>query len=238
MKIYPKSWDEFQHYKERNPVWIKLHKKLLDDFEFQSLPVASRALAPMLWLIASEDKTGLINAEERKLAFRLRTTPAEIRDGLKPLIDAGFFIVEHGDSGPLAEPEHQDSPETETQVKTEEEKEILPVTTGRSKPYPEDFEKFWKAYPTDSNMPKKQAFKAWSRLTPEKRCAALGAVPGFKAYCAANSWYRPIYADRFLSQEKFEGYASQPMPSAEEIEANRDRADKLFKRGKYAEVYQ
>ena len=49
-----KSWDRFQHYRDRNPPWVKLHKQFLDDFDFHSLPVASRALAPMLWLLASE----------------------------------------------------------------------------------------------------------------------------------------------------------------------------------------
>ena len=50
-RIRPKNWHSFQHYKDRDPTWIKLHKKLLDDYEFQSLPLASRALAPMLWLL-------------------------------------------------------------------------------------------------------------------------------------------------------------------------------------------
>ena len=32
-----KNWDEFQHYKDRNPPWIKLHNHLLDDYEFEML---------------------------------------------------------------------------------------------------------------------------------------------------------------------------------------------------------
>ena len=47
-RLRPKSWNEFQHYKRPHPPWVKLHKRLLDDFEFQSLPIASKALAPML----------------------------------------------------------------------------------------------------------------------------------------------------------------------------------------------
>jgi GT2 family glycosyltransferase len=54
MKLKPKKWSEFQHYKNRSPSWIKLHAKLLDDVAFQRLPRASQALAPMLWLIARE----------------------------------------------------------------------------------------------------------------------------------------------------------------------------------------
>lgn len=97
MKIQPKNWSAFQHYKDvhyangARPAWIKFHHKLLDDFEFQSLPVAARALAPMLWLIASEDRDGIIDAEPEKLAFRLRWTGSDISDALSPLIGKGFF---------------------------------------------------------------------------------------------------------------------------------------------------
>lgn len=58
MKLVPKNWTSFQHYKDRAPPWIRLHRGLLDDYEFQCLPVASRALAPMLWLLASAETSG------------------------------------------------------------------------------------------------------------------------------------------------------------------------------------
>jgi hypothetical protein len=103
VKITPKNWRDFQHYKDRNPPWIRLHKGLLDNFDFHRLPVASRALAPMLWLLASEYEGGAITASVDELAFRLRVTNAEVNDGLKPLIQAGVFIVEQDASTPLAE---------------------------------------------------------------------------------------------------------------------------------------
>lgn len=111
---------------------------------------------------------------------------------------------------------------------------------SKEKPYPEDFEQFWKDYPTDKNMPKKPAFKQWQRLSPDKRAAATAAIPGFRAYCRANDWYRPIYAERFLSQEKFEGYAASAQParasafnSPEEQEAQRIAMEAAY--GKAAE---
>jgi hypothetical protein len=48
-----KNWKTCQHYKKRNPPWIKLHRSTLDDLDFLKLPVASKALAPYLWLLAS-----------------------------------------------------------------------------------------------------------------------------------------------------------------------------------------
>lgn len=65
-----KNWDKFQHYKDRNPVWIKLHKTILDDPEYHSLSDRAGKYLPLIWLIASEDNGNLPSVE--KIAFRLR----------------------------------------------------------------------------------------------------------------------------------------------------------------------
>jgi len=138
MHITPKNWAEFQHYKDRDPTWIKLHKRLLDDYEFQCLPVASRALAPMLWLLASEHKSGLIDADHKKLGFRLRMTPEDVGCALKPLVEANFFEVVQDASSPLAEPERVASPEKERekQVQTQEQAESAQERAATPKPRP------------------------------------------------------------------------------------------------------
>jgi hypothetical protein len=119
MILIPKNWAEFQHYKDRAPPWIKLHKKLLDDRVYQSLPLASRALAPMLWLLASESKDGSFDGAHEELAFRLRTNIKDIAAGLKPLIDKGFFHVVQGDSAVLADRQQLAVPETEGETEKE-----------------------------------------------------------------------------------------------------------------------
>ena len=91
MRLIPNNWHEFQHYKHRSPPWIKFHKKLLDNMLYHRLPIASKALAPMLWLLASESENGEINKTVEEIAFRLRMSEKEIENGLKPLIDNGFF---------------------------------------------------------------------------------------------------------------------------------------------------
>lgn len=48
-----KSWGDFQHYKDRNPPWIKLHNHLLDNYEFECLPDASKAHLLCIWMLAS-----------------------------------------------------------------------------------------------------------------------------------------------------------------------------------------
>ena len=92
MKLLPKNWEKFQHYKHRSPPWIKLHRDILDDFDWWSLPIASRAIAPCLWLLASCEEDGEFDASPEKLAFRFRMTEKDIQLAIKPLIDKGYFI--------------------------------------------------------------------------------------------------------------------------------------------------
>jgi hypothetical protein len=82
--------------------------------------------------------------------------------------------------------------------------------------YPQDFEEFWKAYPTDQNMAKTEAGKQWSRLSDPDRKAAIDSIPGFLAYCRANPTYRAVHAERYLKERRFEGHlaAASKMKSA------------------------
>lgn len=119
MTLKPKNWDRFQHYKDRRPPWIKLYRTLLDDRVFMCLPVASRALAPMLWLLASDHENGEIHGELADIAFKLRMTDTELAIALKPLILNGMF---DDDSNVLAERLQVAIPETERETEGEGEK--------------------------------------------------------------------------------------------------------------------
>jgi len=119
MVLTPKNWKSFQHYKERTPSWIKLHKGLLTDFTFTRLPLASRALAPMLWLLASEYDEGAITASTEEIAFRLHISESDLSEALRPLIDSGFFIA----SEVLAERQQNACLEKENIEKKKEEEE-------------------------------------------------------------------------------------------------------------------
>ncbi len=134
MILKPKNWDKFQHYSHRNPPWIKLHRDLLNDRIFASLPIASKAIAPLLWLLASESKDGSFDAASDELAFRLHIASKDIEVGLKPLIDKGFFV----DASTMLAPCYQVAiPETERE--TEREK----ITLAR----PDDIsEELWKDF--------------------------------------------------------------------------------------------
>ena len=47
------NWETFQHYKDRNPPWIKVYNTLLEDPAFAALPDASKGHVIGIWLLAS-----------------------------------------------------------------------------------------------------------------------------------------------------------------------------------------
>lgn len=159
--LTPKNWSSFQHYKDRSPSWIKLHKGLLDDFEFNRLPLASRALAPMLWLLASEYEDGNITASRDEIAFRFRLSVKDLNEALSPLIDAGFFVA----SGPLAECKHDATLEKEKEKRREETETDSRSVAKATRPNASRFEEFWQSYPRrDGPNPRKPAEQRFASL--------------------------------------------------------------------------
>lgn len=195
MKLIPKNWRDFQHYKDRSPPWIRLHRKLLDDKDFHRLPVDARALAPMLWLLASESVDGIINADVDDLAFRLRTTELAIRKGLDPLLERGFFVVEQDASNAIATCQHDATPETEALQRTETEAETEnPARAPRkssSNLEPQDLvaEGVELQHAKDWRNARKSPITptAWDEL---KKQAAIAGIPPGEAVriCAAKGW--------------------------------------------------
>jgi hypothetical protein len=150
MKLIPKNWDTFQHYRDRCPPWIKLHREILNDKQFMCLPLASKAIAPLLWLLASESKNGEFDASIDELSFRLRITSKEVEQGLNPLINNGFFI----DASTMLAPCLQLArPETEREGERETKKKVFAD---------DKFDAFWIAYP--KKVAKEDAISAWKKI--------------------------------------------------------------------------
>lgn len=91
-RLRVKNWKEFQHYKKRSPPWIRLYRGLLDNEDYWMLPLDSRALAPCVWLLASESEDGSVSADPERIAYRLRMTRDAVVSAVQPLIDRGFLI--------------------------------------------------------------------------------------------------------------------------------------------------
>lgn len=86
------NWDQYQHYKDRDPPWIKLHRQTLTSEMWVSVDDASRVLAVASMLLAAE--TGNLipnNPDFLKRRCWLRQEP-----DFSQLISCGFIeIIEH-----------------------------------------------------------------------------------------------------------------------------------------------
>jgi hypothetical protein len=81
-----KNWKQFQHYKLRNPPWIKLHRAVLDDYAFCTLPDSAKGHLLLLWLYASHNN-GLIPIDIPFLERKLSCTGID----LALLAESGFL---------------------------------------------------------------------------------------------------------------------------------------------------
>lgn len=91
-KLRVSNWSGTQHYRKRNPPWVKLSRELLNDLRYMTLSDQAGAMYPKLCLLASETKSseGLI-PNLANLEFRLRLDQATIRKVLDELVAAGLL---------------------------------------------------------------------------------------------------------------------------------------------------
>ena len=99
------------------------------------------------------------------------------------------------------------SDETQNVFENSEAKPEKPETARKERrAYSAAFEKFWSEYPTDPNMSKKQAARAWTRISEEDRSKAIAAIKHYRDWMARQSDYRTLHAERFISQRRFDGF--------------------------------
>jgi hypothetical protein len=83
-----KDFEKFQHYRDRNPPWIKLYATILTDAYFLQLPEAAQAQLMKLWVLASQ--------MGNPLPFSPRLLAGKIGAGrrcyLDLLVSSGFLI--------------------------------------------------------------------------------------------------------------------------------------------------
>lgn len=152
------NWEKFQHYKDRNPPWIKLHRELLTDYQFACLQDASKLHLVLIWLLASQTDNAIpCDSQYLKGVLHLEAEP-----DLNELINSGFLMREQDESEALAECKQVAMPETEAETETDAQSQMIAFAT------------FWEAYP--KKVDKKKAEKSFARLSKRKQDLAIADV--------------------------------------------------------------
>lgn len=150
-----KNWDKFQHYKDRNPPWIKLHFEIFASEDWVMLDDAGKLLAIACMLVASRNGGQIPNNP----SYIARLTHIKKVD-LKPLIDSGFLIDASECSQTLASACPSVSVSASVSV------------SETNKKVQDDFEKFWTIYPKQRCGSQGKALSAYksalTRTTTEK----------------------------------------------------------------------
>jgi hypothetical protein len=83
------NWDKYQHYKKRNPTWIKLYVSILNDMEFRKLRDQSKLILVHLYLLAAVNNNRL----DLTPALLARTCGIRVRhENIAELKESGFLV--------------------------------------------------------------------------------------------------------------------------------------------------
>ena len=192
-----KGFEKHQHYKDRNPPWIKLYNDVLDDYEFGALPDASKAHLVAIWLLASRYKNR-IPLDAKWIERRINANESV---DLNVLASAGFIIVEQGCSETLADRKQDACLETETETETEKISSNAPrvdaspsrkkkASRKKAREYDGEFLAWWDRYP--KREAKGDAFDAYWAMRDGGHSA--------EALLAGADWAADKYAD---TEERF-----------------------------------
>lgn len=151
-----KNWDKFQHYRDRNPPWIKLHRELLTSTTWASADDASRVLAVAFMMLAAI--TG--NRIPADKAYIKRVAYLNSEPDWSYLLSVQF-IEEIEDkknrkrvASKVEQPKKNARPEGETEGETENKK-----LSSHSRSAEKVFDKAYEQYPR--HVGKRLAEKAW-----------------------------------------------------------------------------
>lgn len=250
-----RNWKRFQHYKDRNPPWIKLHFELLTSMDWVVLDDASRVLAVASMLVASRNE-GVIRIDSLGCQYLQRIAHLNQYPDFQPLIDCGFIEKFTPDASTMladASTMRQNAiPETETETEEETEEEE-PTDSDTTYPHPSvpptasqpgapssNENTLTASTPSPQPSPQKPVFapyprfsKAWPGL-----CAAIQAAhPKARLPKPGSKGERD--AQRVLAQlVKVDGYAEGEVLATLKWVLKDDCADALFWRQQVQSVAQ
>lgn len=220
-----RNWTKFQHYKHRSPPWIKLHVEIFSSEDWVSLDDASKLLAIACMVIGSRNDGCVPGNPE----YIQRVAYLNKKPNLKPLIDCGFLEI------PLADASATQADAIKCLTRGEERRD----RGEQRRAAPPRFDEFWLVCPR--KIGKDATERAWAEaLKHEEAEAIIAAMRGF-AGLSKDTPDRFIpgpakwLTDRRWRDEDVSGAIPLDPETAAEVQ---DRADRIMRRGKYADKYQ
>ena len=122
-----KNWSTYQHYKDRNPPWIKLHRDLMTSETWVSLDDAGRVLAIAIMLLAAATDNKI--KSDKRYIQRVAYLHAE--PDFQSLVDIGFIEIIDENREVASTLQAAAIPEAEA-YREEEEKKDVDVTRARA----------------------------------------------------------------------------------------------------------
>ena len=145
-----KNWDEHQPSlrPDRNVIWIKVYRRILEDYDWGNLSDSNKATLIELWLLASENEGNLPKVEE--IAFRLRRDKSFIN---KQLNELSSFVLLFADDSATS---RQQVGSLEVEVEVDKSRGRVEIDDG--------FNIFWNMYPRKVGRAKAEI--AWKKHKP------------------------------------------------------------------------
>jgi hypothetical protein len=149
-----KNYERYQHYKDRNPPWIKLYRDFISDYELRQLSPEARLMYIGCLILASETLNRVPHDYDyltQRLGFPITY------DLITTLFTSGFLLAlsDSTECPPRREEENR------------EEKIYPPFSAA-------DFELFWSQYPKHKD--KKTAALRWKSLTTKHVLPAIDVL--------------------------------------------------------------
>lgn len=124
-----RNWSKFQHYKDRNPPWIKLHCEIFGSEDWVMLDDASKLLAIVCMVIAAKHDGEVPNNPDyiRRVAY-LNAKP-----DLSPLLECGFLENVQAVASARKQEQAIVRPEKETEAEAQD-RDRVPLAKANGRP--------------------------------------------------------------------------------------------------------
>lgn len=211
-----RNWEKFQHYKHRNPPWIKLQTDTFQNYDFACLQDASKLLAICYWTLAARSKTGEVPADFEYVKRQCNLSDLVTVEHLKELISCGFI---EDASNVLASCKQNAIPEREGEAYSEERESYPPIVPQRGlahakKTSDPDFEDLWKNWqPFEMTKgDKAKALKSYQTARKKKSHDEIARQSEqYQAYCH-QSRTKTQHVVTWINERNRNDWAAQEYP--------------------------